>query len=77
MSTLKLNAKILRELGMILFGNREEPIGARMTYKGATILEIVSKADRSDNVAKSYMVIKGFGKKYDFNREKGKNAKSV
>ena len=41
LSTLKLNAKILRELRLIRYGTLSEPDEAKLTHLGKSVLEIV------------------------------------
>ncbi len=41
MSTLKLNARILKELGLIEYGERENPKPVELTKSGKLILKIL------------------------------------
>jgi hypothetical protein len=43
LSTLKLNARVLRELGLISFGCVSNPKPARLTDAGRTVLEMMSR----------------------------------
>jgi DNA-binding MarR family transcriptional regulator len=46
LSTLKLNARVLRELGLISFGCVSDPKPARLTDAGRAILEMMSRDEK-------------------------------
>ncbi len=41
LSTLKLNARVLRDLGLILCGSASDPQPARLTEAGRTVLSMI------------------------------------
>jgi DNA-binding MarR family transcriptional regulator len=47
LSTLKLNARVLRELGLISFGCASDPKPARLTDAGRAILEMLNCDDKA------------------------------
>jgi hypothetical protein len=46
LSTLKLNARVLKELGLISFGCVSNPRPARLTDAGKTVLEIMNRDEK-------------------------------
>ncbi|ACS34103.1 hypothetical protein [Thermococcus gammatolerans] len=45
LSTLKLNARILKELGLIDYGTRDDPRPVRLTEEGLLVLRILGVND--------------------------------